>query len=78
MSARCVAKLSDVRVNRLIIPSDSDILVCTLIAAVSLQWRKFRQNEDLTTELLGFWIFSIVWYSTEHDVSETGSVSVLR
>jgi hypothetical protein len=25
-----------------------------------------------------FWIFSIVWYSREHDVSETGSVSVLR
>jgi hypothetical protein len=30
------------------------------------------------TELLGFWTFSIVWYSREHDVSETGSVSVLR
>jgi hypothetical protein len=30
------------------------------------------------TELLGFWAFSIVWYSREHDVSETGSVSVLR
>jgi hypothetical protein len=29
-------------------------------------------------ELLGFWTFSIVWYSREHDVSETGSVSVLR
>jgi hypothetical protein len=28
--------------------------------------------------LLGFWAFSIVWYSREHDVSETGSVSVLR
>jgi hypothetical protein len=30
------------------------------------------------TELLGFWTFSIVWYSREHDVSETGCVSVLR
>jgi hypothetical protein len=30
------------------------------------------------TELLGFWTFSIVWYSREHDVSETGFVSVLR
>jgi hypothetical protein len=30
------------------------------------------------TELVGFWTFSIVWYSREHDVSETGSVSVLR
>jgi hypothetical protein len=29
------------------------------------------------TELLEFWTFSIVWYSREHDVSETGSVSVL-
>jgi hypothetical protein len=29
------------------------------------------------TELLGFWTFSIIWYSREHDVSETGSVSVL-
>jgi hypothetical protein len=26
----------------------------------------------------GFGLFSIVWYSREHDVSETGSVSVLR
>jgi hypothetical protein len=25
------------------------------------------------TELLGFWTFSIVWYSREHDVSGTGS-----
>jgi hypothetical protein len=30
------------------------------------------------TELLGFWTFSIVWYSREHDVSETGAFSVLR
>jgi hypothetical protein len=29
-------------------------------------------------ELVGFWTFSIAWYSREHDVSETGSVSVLR
>jgi hypothetical protein len=29
------------------------------------------------TELLGFLTFSIVWYSREHDVPETGSVSVL-
>jgi hypothetical protein len=29
----------------------------------------------LLTELLGFWTFSIVWYSREHDVSETGCVS---
>jgi hypothetical protein len=25
-----------------------------------------------------FWTFSIVWYSREHDVSETGSFSVIR
>jgi hypothetical protein len=25
-----------------------------------------------------FWTFSVGWYSREHDVSETGSVSVLR
>jgi hypothetical protein len=36
-------------------------------------WRRVK----LWTELLGFWTFSIVWYSREHDVSETGSVSVL-
>jgi hypothetical protein len=30
------------------------------------------------TELLGFGTFSIVCYSREHDVSEAGSVSVLR
>jgi hypothetical protein len=37
-------------------------------------------HKDLDTELLGFWTFSIVLYSREqkHDVSETGSVSVLR
>jgi hypothetical protein len=35
-------------------------------------------NFSQDTELLGFWIFSIVWYSRKHDVSETGSVSVLR
>jgi hypothetical protein len=28
--------------------------------------------------ITGFWTFSIVWYSGKHDVSETGSVSVLR
>jgi hypothetical protein len=27
--------------------------------------------------ITGFWTFSIVWYSREHDVSETGSLSVL-
>jgi hypothetical protein len=35
-------------------------------------------NGSLRTELLGFRTFSIAWYSREHDVSETGSVSVLR
>jgi hypothetical protein len=24
------------------------------------------------TELLGFWTFSVAWYSREHNVSETG------
>jgi hypothetical protein len=28
--------------------------------------------------ITGFLDFSIVWYSREHDVSETGSVPVLR
>jgi hypothetical protein len=36
------------------------------------------QTLDKDTGLLGFGTFSIVWYSTERDVSETGSVSVLR
>jgi hypothetical protein len=27
------------------------------------------------TELVGFWTFSIIWYSREHGVSETDSVS---
>jgi hypothetical protein len=31
-------------------------------------------NKEQPTELLDFWTFSIVWYSREHDVSETGSV----
>jgi hypothetical protein len=39
--------------------------------------RTFRVEMVLTmvynTELLGFWSFSIVRYSREHDVSETGS-----
>jgi hypothetical protein len=36
------------------------------------------EHVSVHIELLGFWTFSIVWYSREHDVSETGSVSVLR
>jgi hypothetical protein len=36
------------------------------------------KKHKILSELLGFWTFSIVWYSREHDVSETGSVSVLR
>jgi hypothetical protein len=37
------------------------------------------QNKfQIHPELLGFWTFSIVWYSREHNASETGSVSVLR
>jgi hypothetical protein len=46
-------------------------------------WRKAVQDNQMmvflnkiTEELLGFWTFSIVWYSREHDFSETGSVSV--
>jgi hypothetical protein len=31
------------------------------------------------TELLGFWTLSIIWdQNLEYDVSETGSVSILR
>jgi hypothetical protein len=26
--------------------------------------------KNINTKLLGFWTFSIVWYSREHDVSE--------
>jgi hypothetical protein len=37
-----------------------------------------ESQNSLTLPLLGFWTFSIIWYSREHDVSETGSVSVLR
>jgi hypothetical protein len=35
-------------------------------------------NEKYPTELLGFWTFSLIWYSGEHDISETGSISALR
>jgi hypothetical protein len=37
-------------------------------------------NKIILSELLGFWTLPNVWYSRniEHDVSETGSVSVLR
>jgi hypothetical protein len=38
---------------------------------------RYLVNSQLLTELLGVWTFSIVWYSREHDVSETGYVSVL-
>jgi hypothetical protein len=34
--------------------------------------RKNFKIQNLLTELQGFWTFSIVWYSREHDVSETG------
>jgi hypothetical protein len=29
-------------------------------------------------EILGFWTLFIIWYSRKHNVSETGSVSILR
>jgi hypothetical protein len=35
-------------------------------------------NNKEGTELLGFWTFSIIWYSRERNVSETESVSVFR
>jgi hypothetical protein len=42
----------------------------------------FSQNKTtIISQLLGFWALSIVWYSKkirEQNVSETGSVSVLR
>jgi hypothetical protein len=37
-----------------------------------------KKKHESHSELVGFWTFPIVWYSREHDVSETGSVSVLR
>jgi hypothetical protein len=36
---------------------------------------KQETNGVYHTELLGFWNFSIVWYSRERDVSETDPVS---
>jgi hypothetical protein len=42
---------------------------------------RFLRNEERTSGLLGFWTLSIVRYSKnteEHNVSETGSVSVFR
>jgi hypothetical protein len=36
------------------------------------------QNIHVHKEFTEFWTFSIVPYSKKHDVSETGSVSVLR
>jgi hypothetical protein len=44
---------------------------------LSYSLKNFKGDSSVT-ELLGFWTFSIVWYSREHDVLETGSVSVLR
>jgi hypothetical protein len=32
-------------------------------------------DDGAHTELLGFWPFSIVWYSREHDILETDPVS---
>jgi hypothetical protein len=54
-----------------IVPSGSELL----LKSVPLRMLKTIRKD---TELLGFWTFSIVWYSREHDVSETGSVSILR
>jgi hypothetical protein len=39
---------------------------------------KIIKTSFLYLELLGFWSFSTVRYAKEHNVSETGSVSVLR
>jgi hypothetical protein len=38
-----------------------------------------KEHEDHCTEFTEFfWTFSIVLYAKKHDVSETGSLSVLR
>jgi hypothetical protein len=53
----------------------------SLQGMVGADWQEFHswQEQDCWTELTGFsWTFSIVRHSKKHDVSETGSVSVLR
>jgi hypothetical protein len=40
-------------------------------------WKQLVNGYE-NSELLGFWTFSIIWYSNEHNVLETGSVSILR
>jgi hypothetical protein len=43
-----------------------------------LNLRRGNLEVVLKKEERSSWTSSIVWYSREHDVSETGSVSVLR
>jgi hypothetical protein len=60
---------------------DGQLLLLMVHGGMSVEFlqydRKFSQKKG-QTELLGLWTFSIVWYSREHDVSLTESVSVLR
>jgi hypothetical protein len=48
----------------------------TMKITVPLDPTPWRSGVEQNSEF--FWTFSIVWYSKKHDVSETGSVSVLR
>jgi hypothetical protein len=47
------------------------IVVVTVFALYCAQYVLYSQN------YWSFGLFPIVWYSREHDVSETGSVSIL-
>jgi hypothetical protein len=54
---------------------------CTVPQFRRLQCEYFEYRQTKRSELLSFWTLSIVQYSKkikEHNVSETGSVSVLR
>jgi hypothetical protein len=63
----CYLSFDDVSVFLIIIESMKvlNLFVCLNCSCISHR-------------ITGFLDFSIVWYSTEYDVSETGSVSALR
>jgi hypothetical protein len=47
------------------------------LVSIELRKKQNKQSETFRITVFGG-TFSIVWYSGEHDVSETGSVSILR
>jgi hypothetical protein len=48
----------------------------SVVSSEQIMFQKLNTIQKL--RILVFWTLSIVWYSKEHNILETGSVSILR